>query len=375
MTEETQQEGEAGTAEAGLQTPETVSAGEDQPQTDSAVADPVLLSPPSASPQSGFGRIYIFGVAAAVLGILAGIAFADFALRPAAHTSSRDLGSVAFSADGLKGHLILNWDKQPAYRLVVEPGDPARHEEFSIAVGNPPRPLSVLFQLRDSAGYVLCFKSVLVKFDPRRAAAIAATASGPQAGAVASGIGSADQAELAGLEARELERERGQDLFQLDAGPDGQASSIAAQGAIPCSGRAYEEASSWSFSPDFPALDEQADWLKRAEVLRAVAGASAAQTSAAQASFARLRAARKKALEEPTPYALEGDDELVGFDPSRGIVKTSTGETFIVVKAAAPDNAARWQDLPATIHFKCNLNAVCALTRRGADALYARLKR
>ncbi len=373
MTEETQQDPEAGITEAGQQAPQIDIADASEQHPGGAVNDAVLPSPPSASPQSGMSRIYIFGVAAAVLGILAGIAFATIALRPAVHRKTRDLGSVLFTADGLNGHLVLNWEKHPAYRLVVEPSDPARHAEFSLAVSNPPRPLSVLFQLKDPAGYVLCFKSIVVKYDPRQAAAIAASGSDSQAGTA--GAGSADQAKIAGLEAREIERERGQDIFHLDAGPDGQASSITAQGEIPCSGRAYEEAASWSFSPDFPALDEQADWLKREEGLPAVASASAASPSAARASFARQRTAKRKAQEEPTAYAIEGDDELVGFDPSRGIVRTSTGETFVVVKPAAPDNAARWQDLPATIHFKCNLNAVCALSRRGADVLYARLKR
>jgi hypothetical protein len=374
MTEETQQDAEAGIPEDGQQTPPIGMADESQPQAGGETADAAQPSPTVAPPKGAASRIIFFGLAAAVLGILAGIAFADIVLRPPGRSGIYDLGTALFTADGLKGHLVLNWEKQVVYHLVVEPSEPARQAEFSLAVSSPPRPLSVLFQVKDSAGYVVCFKSIVLKYDPRQAAVIAASGSAHQPGTAASDA--EDQAEMARFEARELDREKGQDVFHKDAGQDGQTKSITAQGAIPCSRQAYDQAASWSFSPDFPSLEEQADWLKHEQDLRAVASASAAETPNVQGTSVRQRMARKKAQEEAaTTYAIEGDDELVGFDPARGIVRTSTGETFVVVKAAAADNAARWQELPATIHFKCDLNGICALSRRDASVLYARLSR
>ncbi len=365
MTEETQQDRGAGIPGDGQQSSQFEIAGEGQQRAAGEIVDAVPPSPADAPKSFAVGQILVYGIGAAVLGISAGIVFANFALRQVVHRGTYDLGSAAFVADGLKGHLVLNWQKQLAYRLVVEPSDPARQAEFSLAVSTPPRPMTVLFQLKDPAGYVVCFRSIVLKYDPSQAAAIAA-----------SGNGSPDQARIDRLEARELERERGQDIFHPDAGPDGQPMSITAQGEIPCSRQAYEHTVSWSFSPDFPTLDEQAVWLKREQDLRAEASASAAHSPVGQGSSAGRPRARKRPLDQPaTMFALEGDDELIGFDPAKGIVRTSTGETFFVVKAAAPDNAAKWQDLPATIHFKCNLYAVCALSRRGADVLYARLKR
>ena len=80
-------------------------------------------------------------------------------------------------------------------------------------------------------------------------------------------------------------------------------------------------------------------------------------------------------METPETFAIEGDDELVGYDPSKGVIQTSARKVFVVSAATNSNTSAEWQDGPANIHYKCDLNANCTLSRRGAAVLYAQLKR
>ena len=87
------------------------------------------------------------------------------------------------------------------------------------------------------------------------------------------------------------------------------------------------------------------------------------------------RKARKKVLDVPARFAIEGDDELVGYDPSKGVLQTSARKTFLVNATTVGGSSYGWQDWPANIHYKCDLNSSCTLTRRGASVLYAQLKK
>jgi hypothetical protein len=328
-------------------------------------------------------RAVVYGLIAAALGILAGVAFAVFALRSPDRNGPFDLGLVISDADGLKGHLILNWGEKLGYRLVVEPNDPGRRAEFSLAVSSPPRPLSLDLQLKGPAGSVLCTKTIVLKYDPKHAAALAGSDRGPQAvnaKAVNAVFDKKAQAiDIARLEGLELQREHGQDMFQNDIGQDGQIESVSAEGEIPCSKHAYDRTASWSFSPNFPTLDEQAELLKRQANLHPDANAAPTELSAADKAARAASAARKKAKKKVpdnlASFAIEGDDELVGYDPSKGLIETSTRKTFVIDKTSGAFNAAAWEDVPANIHYKCDLKDACTLSRRGATVLYARLMR
>jgi hypothetical protein len=282
---------------------------------------------------------------------------------------------VVSNADGLTGHLFLNWGEKLGYRLVVEPSDPGRNAEFSLAVSSPPRPLSFDIQLKDPSGYALCGKTIVLKYDPRQAAALAASDSGPRASTASAGNVSADQKaqaiDLARAEDLELQREQGQDIIHNDIGKDGESESISSRGEIPCSRQAYERTASWSFSPDFPTLDEQAKLLKR----EVDANAPPPEISAVNKASAARKKAKKRAPEALATFAIEGDDELVAYDTSRGIIQTSARKTFVIDKSSAPVNSSKWAEVPANIHYKCDLNAACTLSRKGAVVLYARLMR
>jgi hypothetical protein len=367
MTDLPQQDPAAGKPDPGQQVAIADSARQ-HPGTVASEAAPQSLA--SEPVKSNANATYVYAVIAVGLGILFGVAFALIALRPNGRSNPYDLGSVVSNADGLTGHLVLNWTDKLRYHLVVEPSDPLKLAQFSLAVNRPPRPLSFDIQLKDSAGSALCNRTIVLKFDPKQAAAFAASDGAPQdgtedAGQVAQGV------DIAKAEALELKREFGLDIFQNAVGPDGQIASISSEGEIPCSRQAYERATSWSFSPDFPTLDEQAELLKR----QAAANNPTEQASVADKAPAPHRKAKKKPPAPPTAFAIEGDDELVGVDASKGIIETSTRKFFVIDKLAAGDNSAAWQDVPANVHYKCDLNAVCSLRRAGAVVLYARLRR
>jgi hypothetical protein len=102
--------------------------------------------------------------------------------------------------------------------------------------------------------------------------------------------------------------------------------------------------------------------------------AAAKTPSALRTGYASHRKAKKKEPEGPPTFAIEGDDELVGYDPSKGVIQTSARKTFLVSATTASGTSA-WQDGPANIHYKCDLNSRCTLTRSGATVLYAQLKK
>jgi len=99
------------------------------------------------------------------------------------------------------------------------------------------------------------------------------------------------------------------------------------------------------------------------------------QSSPLRPSPLRHKMAKKKVPDVPGTFAIEGDDELVGFDQSNGIIQTNARKTFLVAVASIGGNSSAWQQWPANIHYKCDLNASCMLTRRGATVLHAQLKK
>ena len=283
-----------------------------------------------------------------------------------------DLGSFTSTAAGLKGHLFTKWDKKLEYRLTLEPGDPEQQVGFALAVANPPRPLSIEIRLLDSQGFVLCSKGIVLRYDARNAAALGA--SNPDSPAGKTNADNASNGRLAQandelLDAQETARELGKDVFQNQIGADRQIAAINAQGEIPCSEKAYGNTSSWSFSPNFPSLAEQDELLKRQEEARA-----SAELLSSQASAARKKIAAKTAV-KLLPFSIEGDDAIVEFDASHGIIETRGRKTFFFDKTSGAGADSNWQDYPVSIHYKCDRSSDCILMHTGAGALRARLRR
>jgi hypothetical protein len=291
--------------------------------------------------------IKVYSAAGVSLGVLLGVFIATFFWHPDKPMGPYDLGLSTSSAAGLKGHLYAKWDKKLKYRLTIEPDDIDRQAEFTVAVAHSPRPLSIEINLQDDRGFVLCAKEIMLRYDAQGAIAPAAATS----------------------EAQEAEREKGQDIFLNQIGTSGQIASIYAQGDIPCSIKAYQNTFSWSFSSSFPSLTEQDDLLKRQ---------AEEQTNADQLTAASHAIHKKKTPSRAISllsFSIEGDDSIVEFDASRGIIETAARKTFFFSKSSGAGADSGWQDYPVSIHYRCDRASNCILMHEGLGALRAVLKR
>jgi hypothetical protein len=281
-----------------------------------------------------------------------------------------DLGPVTSDAAGLRGRLFVKWEDQLHYRLELEPNYPERIPGFSLAAGNPPRPLSVAIQLRDAQGLELCSKEILLRYDAKRAEALAPVPRGAEAEAQSGSDNSAAEGDnTAQADGAEAAREKGKDLFELQAGKDGQIASINAQGDLPCSRSAYENATSWSFVPEFPSVAEQKDLLERLKERQEYAENLARRG----ANPSKVRA--KKPAPNTVVFFIEGDDSIVEFDAASGTIETRGRKTFAIDRSGAEAAVLKGSDLPLRIHYRCDQTGNCALTSQGAGVLHTRLRK
>ncbi len=257
-----------------------------------------------------------------------------------------DLGPVTSSATGLEGRLFIQWDKKLEYRLTIKPGDPDQQAGFALAVANPQRPLGIAIHLQDSAGFVLCSREIALKY--------AGNSPAPASSAPGSPAGNTDA---------------GKDIFQTQSDPDGKITAINSQGSLPCSAEAYEKAQNWSFSTNFPSLAEQDEWLDSQKEIEPGAGRSSS------AGIAARKRAAAKAAAKLLPFSIEGDDAIVDFDTSHGVIQTRGRKTFLVDKVTAASADPRWQDYPVSIHYRCDQAASCTLAHSGGGVLRASLGR
>src|SRR5271157_5220274 len=372
-------------------------------------------------PKPKAGPILLIAAIVVGVGILFGIAIAFITWREAKPTpppgpivakqqslprETRDLGSVVSSSVGLQGHLITKWDNKLEYSLVIEPNNPARIAEFALAVSNPPRPLSINVELKNFAGNVLCRQNIVLKYDARKAAAFAAArAQSPAAKSHGRKVISEQDnqpIDFDKLDAQEAERERGKDIFQNQTGPNGQIESIRSQGEIPCPAIAYGSVAHWSFTSNFPDVDEQNELLQR----RANAPTPSSQTPAtgkgtkanvtspssktpAIGKGAKANAAspsskppatgkgvETSATGKPVYLSIEGDDAIVGYDAATGAIETGAGKTFLMDRTSGEADAIRGRDFPINIHYKCDqTTADCTLSHAGEVLLHAKLKK
>jgi hypothetical protein len=328
-----------------------------EPQTEPI---PKLLKKPT--------MVYVTAVAG--FGVLLGLVIAYWFIG---NSGQYDLGAYTSSATGLKGHLSTKWEKKPVYRLTIEPSDKGRQEGFALAAANSPVPLSIEIHLQDSHGAVLCSKEIILKYNAGNAASLSASTPGAETGETDEGSISSEQfaqrIDRARFEAEEPERELDKDIFQNQIGEDGQIASIHAEGEIPCSKKAYGNIFAWSFSSNFPAIAVQDELQKLQDEVRA----NEARLNAAELA-ARKPKAPKSAI-RLLPFSTEGDDSIVEFDASRGVIETRGGKTFYFDKTGGQGADPKWQDYPVSIHYRCDRAANCILTQARLGALRARMNR
>jgi hypothetical protein len=261
------------------------------------------------------------------------------------------------------------------YNFIIEPDDPARQAAFALMVSNPPRPASVRIQIKSSDGVVLCFQDVLLKFDPRKAAAISnpsvQTPGGkPLSAKAIEEMKSKQEAEFAQEEATEAQREHDKSIFQLNTRSNGTIESISSQGEMPCPQTAYEGMGYWSFLPDFPSVEEQTAWLNQK-----TGGGHADSTVAPAVEAGGHNRAPDNDAPQPGKFLLAGDDSIVAYDAAAGNIHTRTGKVFSIDKAGPAARAIARLGLPARIRYSCNQNNACTLTQGDAMVVRARLIR
>lgn len=321
---------------------------------------------------------------AAGLGVLTSLAIVAFVLLPGKSAdTSYDMGSVTSTSTGLKGHLITNWGNQLGYRLTIEPTDAGQVDAFATTVNNPPQPISVNLQLKNVSGTILCNSSILLKYDPLKnlptvvtgnAAAVKGTRKTAKIDESAQTQAEVDQAlNKAHLVGEELSREHGRDIFQPVLGEDGQISSIAAQGTLPCTKKDYQSAASWAFVTNFPSVLQPAGPLNSDSYdnMETFGGAPSRKSSTSPAA----RAAARRTPLPNSHFSLEQDDVLVGFQPTTGVAETRGGKSFLVEKRDLVAMSLRGVELPIPIHYRCDQLGACALAGLNAGIQRAWLEK
>ena len=324
----------------------------------------------------------VYAAMAVGVGLLVGLICAAFFIHPG-QNGSNDMGAVTAGAYGLKGHLTLTWGDRLSYHLSVEPSEPGQYPAFLSAVNGSPRPLSVSILLKDPFGAVLCGNTILLKYDPRNAAPSVVSEPEPKNKRAAEDLATRNQIaqslNLARLEAQELDREHGKDAFQNNVGADGKVASIIAQGVLPCSKKQFDSTASWIFTTNFPTVPPPVAATSAPPAANAHGDQTAATGPDSKTSDASKLSAEKKTRKEPAPLApridIEGDDAIVWYDASAGIVETSAGKALQVDRTNAGINSLKGREFPVDIHYRCDQAGNCTFAGIGLGVQHARLRR
>lgn len=295
---------------------------------------------PRKAPMQALGTVAI-----AVLALAAALLFVygtPKLVKTKAPALYLDMGNRRLEAVGLAGRLIARWEGSAAFQLYIDPLDEDQVARFQAVAQNPPYPLSFMLLLKDASGVVTCQKEIVLPAAP-----------------VQTAPGDASQALMPRVTT-------GGDTVQNMAGSDGQIAEITVSGALPCSQSAYQHLAGWEFSSNFPAVDEQANLLKQE-----TAAERGRKGNSARAGGSGL-SPRIQRLAAP----IDGDDVIVGDNPSRDTVDTRGGRVFLLGMNGLRNYSAEWQTFPAPIHFRCEKSGFCVLTRVSSNStLQARLMR
>lgn len=251
-----------------------------------------------------------------------------------------DLGNRRLDSAGLAGRLIVRWEDKAGYEFYLDPLDQDDAAGFQALATNPPHPLTVVIRLLDTQGMVACEKEIDFPGpaqpgappDPTQALLPKTTAAG--------------------------------DTVRDMAGSDGEIAEINSSGPLPCPLQAYQRIVSWDFASSLPTAADQETAARQA----GARGGTASRNSRFGSGW-RLSAVRFDHLSAP----IEGDDVIVGDNPARGTVDTSSGREFLVGAGAL---SSEWQIFPSAVHFRCEKTGICTLTRSISHAIvHARLVR
>jgi len=277
-------------------------------------------------------------LAAAALVCLVALFFAiPMLMKPKPPALYIDMGNRRFDPAGLGGRLIARWEGSATYQLSIDPLEPQQLDGFRAVAADPPHPLSIVIRLKDAAGLVACQREILLP------APMIAFDTSP-AGVLLPG------------------NTPGGDRVQYVAGADGKLAEIALGGPLSCPADVYRRFAGWDFTSNFPDLAGQDEWLRHENALEEARNPH------------RASGAEWSTVVQHLPAPIEGDDVITGDNPKRGTVDTSAGRVFLVIKTGTGNRAPEWQIFPAAIHFRCDKNGICVLSRANArTTLQARL--
>ena len=286
-----------------------------------------------------------------------------------------DLGPGVVAQAGLRGHLLTQWAGNAKtgslqYQLRLEPIGPVQAPGFQKVTANPLAPYSINIRVLDQAGFAMCGKEILFRFDPRNAPVTLPP--NPHPGKKAEAIAAAEaarKAQLDSMTAAESARERGKDIFENQADADGDITAVNAKGTLPCSPDQYKRAYYWDFSTNFPTVEEQF-----ALVDPKAAAAAKREKESGGNSDSRDSRRRGAARKPQSAYYIQGDDRVTGFDPLDGILEATSGKNFTIPNKPEQTIAANWAHNYSLIHYKCDQHANCALTSAGGvSVVYGRI--
>jgi hypothetical protein len=289
-----------------------------------------------------------------------------------------DLGPGVVASAGLRGHLLTQWAGNAKtgslqYQLRLEPIGPVQAPGFKKVTANPLAPYSINVRVLDQAGFAMCGKEILFRFDPRNAPITLPPTPHPvkksEAAAAAAAAQAARKAQLDSMIASEADREHGKDIFENQADADGDISAVNARGTLPCSPDQYKRAYYWDFSTNFPTIEEQF-----ALVDPKAAAAARREKEGDSGSDSRDSRRRGNAKKLQSAYYIQGDDRITGFDPLEGILEATSGKNFTIPNKPEQAIVANWAHSYSLIHYKCDQHANCALTSAGGvSVVYGRI--
>ncbi len=247
-----------------------------------------------------------------------------------------DLGPSEVMDSGLSGDFVARWAGKPGYVFYVNPISADNLAGFAAVAANPPRQISFNIHLKDGSGVTVCEKEIIFPFKA------------PVDGSAVPTEGPPERT----MDGEEISYERGD---------QGKIARLEMQGPMNCPKDLYQRIAAWDFASTYPIKADQQDWLLNLE-----RGGGKSQPS----SIRKRQASAPQKLSGP----IDGDDVIVGDNPSHGTVLTSAGREFFVGPGGLSSHGQGWGFFPAPIHFHCDVKASCTLTRPGAvNAVPARL--
>jgi hypothetical protein len=241
-----------------------------------------------------------------------------------------DLGSTSVTNSGLSGDFVARWVGKANYVFYVNPLSAGDLAGFSAVAANPPRQIVFNVHLKDSSSATICEKEIVFPFKAPEGDNAVPT-QGPPA------------------------RSMDGDEINYERGDHGEIVRIEMKGPMNCSAKSYERIAAWDFTSTYPVKGDQDDWVSNLE------------------KSTNKETTGKKAKSGPAGRNLaapiDGDDVVVGDNPSRGLVETRAGREFFVGPGGLSTRGQGWGFFPAAIHFHCDEKANCTLTRSGASAV------